>query len=242
MRALVTGAASGIGRAVAEALIARGIEVTAVDLDEESMRQAFGSEAQLLCADLGDLEQRQTVCEAGRGCDYLVNAAGIIRLKPIAEITVDDWRDVMRTNAESTFFLCQQIGPTMPAGSAIVNLSSSAAKLSTTTEAAVYAASKTAVLSLTRSFAYALAHIPVRVNAVCPFVIDTPMQEQVLERVALARGITAEVLMRERNATIPLGRSASPQELAGYIWFLLSSDAGYITGSSLPVDGGFLAT
>ncbi len=238
MRALVTGAASGIGRAVAENLIARDIAVTAVDLNEQGMRETFGNDAEILPADLGDLEQRQAVCEAANGCDYLVNAAGIVRLKPIADITVDDWRDVMRTNAESTFFLCQQIGPTMPARSAIVNLSSSAAKLSTTTEAAVYAASKAAVLSLTRSFAYALAHIPVRVNAVCPFVIDTPMQEQVLAQVAPVRGMTVEELRQERNAASPLGRSASPKELAGYIWFLLSPDAGYITGQSLNYSGG----
>ena len=239
-RALVTGAAGGIGRAVTETLIAKGIAVTAVDIDEGGMREAFGGDAELLSADLGDLEQREAVCEAGSGCDYLVNAAGILRLKPITEITVDEWRDVMRINAESTFFLCQKIGPTMPAGGAIVNLSSASAKLSTTTEAAVYAASKTAILSVTRSFAFALAHIPVRVNAVCPGIIDTSMQDQILERVAPMRGMSVDELRQARQAAIPLGRSGEPEELAGYIWFLLSSDAGYITGQALNYGGGLV--
>ena len=239
-RALVTGAAGGIGRAVVEKLIGRGVTVTAVDIDEDGMREAFGGDADILAADLGDIAQREAVCEAGSGCDYLVNAAGILRLTPITEVTVDEWREVMRINAEATFFLCQKIGRTMPAGGAIVNLSSASAKLATTTESAVYAASKTAILSVTRSFAYALAHIPVRVNAVCPGIIDTSMQEQILERVAPMRGVTADELQRVRHAAIPLGRTGAPEELAGYIWFLLSSDAGYITGQALNYGGGLV--
>ncbi len=239
-RALVTGAAGGIGRAVAENLMAKGIAVTVVDIDEKGLRQAFGGDAEILSVDLGDVEQRESVGEAGSGCDYLVNAAGIIRLKPITEVTVSDWRDIMRINAESTFFLCQKIGPTMQAGGAIVNLSSASAKLSTTTEAAAYAASKTAILSVTRSFAHALAHIPVRVNAVCPGIIDTSMQDQLLERVAPTRGMSVDELQQARLAAIPLGRSAAPEEVATYIGFLLSSDAGYVTGQALNFGGGLV--
>ena len=108
----------------------------------------------------------------------------------------------------------------MPAGGAIVNLSSSSAKLATTTEAAVYASSKTAVLSITRSFAYAFAPNGVRVNAICPGIIDTPMQERVLADVAAKRGMTVEELSTARNKTVPLGRAASADECAGAIWFL----------------------
>ena len=103
----------------------------------------------------------------------------------------------------------------MPAGAAIVNLSSSSAKLATTTEAAVYASSKAAVLSITRSFAYAFAPNGVRVNAICPGIIDTPMQERVLADVAAKRGMTAEELSTARNKTVPLGRAASADECAG---------------------------
>ena len=138
--------------------------------------------------------------------DFLVNAAGIILLKPITEVTVEDWRRVQTINAEAIFFLCQKIGPRMRPGGAIVNLSSSSAKLATTIEAAAYAASKTTILSITRSFAYALASRPVRVNAICPGIIDTPMQEAVLDRVAEMRGTTAAELSTARNKTVPLGR------------------------------------
>jgi NAD(P)-dependent dehydrogenase (short-subunit alcohol dehydrogenase family) len=130
--------------------------------------------------------------------------------------------------------------PHDPGGGAIVNLSSSSAKLATTVEAAVYASSKTAVLSITRSFAYALAPRNVRVNAICPGIIDTPMQDRVLEQVAAARGTTAEALSAARNKTVPLGRAASADECAGAIWFLLSDAAGYMTGQAVDYSGGLV--
>lgn len=239
-QALVTGAASGIGRAVVSRLVTEDVSVTALDVDREGLNAAFGDGVTKLVIDLGEKDARQRAIEAAAGFDYLINAAGIIRLKPIAEFTVDDWRELMTVNAEAIFFLCQGIGPTMPPGSAIVNLSSSSAKLATTTEAAVYAATKTTVLSITRSFAYALASIPVRVNAICPAIIDTPMQDAVLERLASLRGTTTEELALVRNASVPLGRPAQPEELAGYIWFMLSDEASYITGQALNYGGGYV--
>jgi NAD(P)-dependent dehydrogenase (short-subunit alcohol dehydrogenase family) len=178
--------------------------------------------------------------EAGTGVDYLVNAAGIIRLKPILEFTVQDLRDIYAVNVEATWDLVSRIGRTIPAGGAIVNLSSSSAKLATTTEAAVYASSKTAVLSITRSFAYAFAPSGVRVNATCPGIIDTPMQERVLADVAAKRGMTVEALSEARNKTVPLGRSASADECAGAIWFLLSDEAAYMTGQAINYTGGLV--
>lgn len=239
-RGVVTGAASGIGKAAAERLLHEGVSVTAVDVNERGLDAVAAAGAEPLVADLADLEDRARVIAAGRGCDYLVNAAGIIRLRDLGDFTVDDWREIFTVNAEAMFFLCQGIGPTMPAGSAIVNLSSSSAKLATTTEAAIYAASKTTVLSITRSFAYGFAKIPVRVNAICPAIIDTPMQEKVLEEVAPMRGVTVEELTKVRNASVPLGRPAAPEELAGLIWFLLSEEPGYMTGQSINYGGGFV--
>ncbi len=239
-RGLVTGAASGIGRAAAKRLLDEGCSVVAVDINEDGLGPVVADGAEPLVADLADLEARDRVIAAGRGCDYLVNAAGIIRLKDLTDFTVTDWREIFTVNAEAMFFLCQGIGPSMPAGSAIVNLSSSSAKLANTVEAAIYAASKTTVLSITRSFAYGLAKIPVRVNAICPAIIDTPMQDKVLAEVAPLRGMTIEELTTARNATVPLGRAASPEELAGLIWFLLSENPGYITGQAINYGGGYV--
>ena len=239
-RAMVTGAASGIGQAAARRLIEEGCSVVAVDINEAGLEPVVAAGAEPLVADLADLAERARVIEAGQGIDYLVNAAGIIRLKPLPDFTVDDWREIFTINAEAIFFLCQGIGPAMLPGGAIVNLSSSSAKLSNTVEAAIYAASKTTILSITRSFAYGLARIPVRVNAVCPAIIDTPMQDKVLEQVAPLRGMTVEELTKARNASVPLGRTAAPEELAGLIWFLLGEKPGYMTGQAINYGGGYV--
>ena len=183
---------------------------------------------------------RATVVERARGCDYLVNAAGIIRLTPLAEVTVEEWREVFTVNAEAVFFLLQAIAPTMAPGGAVVNLSSSSAKTGTTTEAAVYAATKAAVLSYTRAFVYALAGRPVRVHAVLPGITDTPMQDQVLAEVAWLRGATRKELERARAETVWLKRSSSPARCAGGICFLLSDEAAYTTGQSSNVTGGLV--
>lgn len=238
--AVVTGAASGIGRAVVDRLLREGYAVLAVDRDDTRLAEVEGERITRLVADLATAEGRDAVVRDAAGAAALVNAAGIIRLKPILEIGVDDIRDVYAVNVEAVWDLTSRIGRTMPAGGAIVNLSSSSAKLATTTEAAVYASSKAAVLSITRSFAYAFAKQSVRVNAVCPGIIDTPMQDAVLATVATARGTTAGNLARERNATVPLGRAASADECAGVIWFLLSAEAAYMTGQAINYTGGLV--
>lgn len=239
-RAIVTGAASGIGEAVARRLLREGIEVVAVDRDEDGLARLAGEGARPLALDLARPDDREHVVEAADGGDYLVNAAGIIRLEPIFETTLDDWRDIFTVNAEAVFFLCQAIGPRLRPGGAIVNLSSTSAKVSSTTEAAIYAASKAAVVSITRSFAYALAPRPVRVNAVCPGITDTPMQDRVLEDVARIRGTTFDELADARLRTVPLARTSSPEECAGLIRFLLSDEAGYMTGQAINFSGGLV--
>lgn len=236
----MTGAARGIGRAVARRLIAEDVEVLAVDINEEGLRGAADEGCQIRAADLSDQAQREALSKIAEGYDYLVNAAGIIKVKPIFEVTVEDWRQIQTVNAESVFFLCQGMGPRLKPGGAIVNLSSSSAKLATTIDVAPYAASKTIILSITRSFAYALADRPVRVNAICPGIIDTPMQDMVLKGVAARRGMSADELSRQRNKTVPLGRPASADECAGVIWFLLSDEAAYMTGQAVNFTGGLV--
>jgi NAD(P)-dependent dehydrogenase (short-subunit alcohol dehydrogenase family) len=236
----VTGAASGIGQAVARRLLREEVQVIAADINEGGLASLVESGARAFVGDLTSESDRDRLVETGAGVDYLVNAAGIIRLKPILEFTVQDLRDIYAVNVEATWDLVSRIGRSITSGGAIVNLSSSSAKLATTTEAAVYASSKAAVLSITRSFAYAFAPNGVRVNAICPGIIDTPMQERVLAEVATKRGLTVEELSAARNRTVPLGRSASADECAGAVWFLLSDQAGYMTGQAINYTGGLV--
>ncbi|MBA3235763.1 MAG: SDR family oxidoreductase [Chloroflexi bacterium] len=239
-RAVVTGAASGIGQAVVRRLLRESVAVIAADVNESGLGPVVEAGAEPFVGDLSKDGDRDRLVGAGRGVDYLVNAAGIIRLKPILEFTVADLREIYAINVEATWDLVSRIGRTIPSGGAIVNLSSSSAKLATTTEAAVYASSKTAVLSITRSFGYAFAPTGVRVNAICPGIIDTPMQDKVLADIATKRGISVEELSTARNKTVPLGRAASADECAGAIWFLLSDEAAYMTGQAINFTGGLV--
>ena len=239
-KAVVTGAGSGIGLATGRRLVREGFAVTAVDRDDAGLDRATAEGMAPLKADLSSDEDRDLVVRAAAGSRCLVNAAGIIVLKPILDITIEDLETVYRLNVHAVWDLTERIGATMAAGSSIVNLSSSSAKLAITTEAAAYASTKAAVLSLTRSFAYAFAGQDVRVNAVCPGIIDTPMQDAVLLKVAAARGVPIGELVDARNATVPLKRAASADECAAVIWFLLSAESSYMTGQAINVTGGLV--
>lgn len=239
-QAVVTGAGSGIGLATGRRLVREGFSVIAIDRDDSGLERAAAEGMTPMKADLASTEERDKVVAAAAGSSCLVNAAGIIVLKPILEVTIEDLETVYRINVQAVWDLTARIGSAMAAGSSIVNLSSSSAKLATTTEAAAYASTKAAVLSLTRSFAYAFAARDVRVNAVCPGIIDTPMQDAVLAKVAAARGVPINELVAARNAVVPLNRAASADECASTIWFLLSSESSYMTGQAMNVTGGLV--
>jgi len=237
-QAVVTGSASGIGQAVALKLLEEGHSVIAADLNEAGLECVIDAGASAFVGDLASSDVRDRLVALATGSEYLVNAAGIVRPRPILESTVEDIREVFAINLEAVWDLVSRIGRTMPLGSAIVNVASSSAKLATTTENAVYAASKAAVLSITRSFAYAFAPQNVRVNAICPAIVDTPMQDQFLSVVAATRGASVSELSAERLRTVPLRRSATAAECAAVICFLLSDGAGYMTGQAVNFTGG----
>jgi NAD(P)-dependent dehydrogenase (short-subunit alcohol dehydrogenase family) len=239
--AVVTGAASGIGKAVVELLLEQHIRVVAADVNESALTELAGRPGvETIAVDLADGSHREELVGVAGEIDYLVNCAGVIRLGPLAGFELDDWRRIFAVNAEAVFFLSQGLMTRMRDGGAIVNVSSAAAKLGHATESAAYAASKAAVLSLTRSFAHELAPRGIRVNAVCPGMVDTPMQDEVLEgKLRVFGGEPAELAQRRLEA-IPLRRVGGPAEIAAVICFLLSDAASYMTGQSVNVSGGMV--
>ncbi|SEJ59681.1 SDR family NAD(P)-dependent oxidoreductase [Demequina mangrovi] len=234
--AVVTGAARGIGRAIAASLTDAGARVAIVDLDEErgsAVADAIG--AVFLRADLGDDAQARaavaSAAEALGGLDVLVNNAGVFRCGPLLEITAGEWDDVQRLNTRSMLSTTQAAAPYLIAagGGSIVNLASMAAKDGGAMEAA-YAASKAAVVALTRATAQELGVHGVRANALCPGYVLTEMG---------AATRTAEDVARW-TARSPLGRLAAPEDVASLATFLAGPSSSYLTGQAFNVTGGMI--
>jgi NAD(P)-dependent dehydrogenase (short-subunit alcohol dehydrogenase family) len=240
-RVVVTGAGSGIGKGVALLLLERGSEVVAVDLREDALAEVTAAGAEPVVCDVTRREDRAQLLDLAGDVDGLVNAAGIIRLLPVTEVTEEDWDAILDVNVKALFFLARDFGLRMPAGAGIVNLASVAAKNNATTEALAYGTSKAAVLAITRSLATYFGPAGVRVNAVLPGITDTPMQDKVLHEIAVLRDTTSEALHQTRLDAVPLQRrGCEPREMAEPILFLLSSAASYMTGQALAVDGGLI--
>lgn len=241
-RAIVTGAGSGIGQATALHLLREGARVTGVDINAAGLDPVRDAGGEALVIDLADPAQRQTVIDSAREDPphFLVNAAAILQVIPIAEVSPEVFRRHFTINVEAVWFLCRDVGAVMAEGGAIVNFSSPSARWAYTLETAVYGATKTAIQGVTRSFAIHLAPRGIRVNAISPGITDTPMQEKVLREVSALRGLSFEDLSASRTNLVPLKRSAPPAEMAGVVVMLLSDPASYITGQTIYVDGGYI--
>jgi 3-oxoacyl-[acyl-carrier protein] reductase len=239
----VTGAASGIGRAAALRLAGRGDIVAAVDLDEAGLLrlgreiEAAGGEAVLRVADVLALEALEAFChdvgEAHGPIRYAFSNAGVDRRRTMLEMTLDDWEVVLQTHVTGAFNLCRTVLPQMlTAGGGAMVLMASDFAIAGLRGQANYTAAKTATYSLAKALAVEFARSGIRVNAVGPGPIDTPLLR------AGRTGEQWEDALRLFRARVPMGRLGAPEEVAGTIDFLLSDRSAYVTGQLLQPNGG----
>jgi NAD(P)-dependent dehydrogenase (short-subunit alcohol dehydrogenase family) len=250
--AIVTGAGNGIGKATAVALARAGARVVAVDIDPAAAKatadavSALGHRSLALDTDVGDVagidRMVGRVADAFGGVDVLVNNAGVTRRAYLMDLTEDDWERIMRVNGKGVFFCLQRVAREMiPRRSGvIVNIASIAGKGYAGASNAIYAASKGAVISLTRIAALQLARHNINVNAICPGTTVTALSQGNLTSRAHEEGLSVEDMERRRNSAIPLGRPNEPEDIAALAVFLASPGARNITGQSFNVDGGII--
>jgi NAD(P)-dependent dehydrogenase (short-subunit alcohol dehydrogenase family) len=242
--AVVTGAGSGIGREIARVFATEGARVAGFDRSADAgdavVEELAAAGADRPFALVGDVRDpaavdaaAAAVCsEAGR-VDVLVNCAGTREIRNVLEITPEEWREVIDVNLNGLFYWCQAAARRMrgSGGGSIVNLSSVGGLIGLSNRPA-YSASKHAVVGLTKSLSHDLAPDGIRVNAICPGVIRTPMTESYW---------SDERFERDLGTIVPLGRAGAANDVAQAALYLASPMSGYITGVALTVDGGWLA-
>lgn len=242
--ALVTGGARGIGRAICEAYAAAGAMVVAADISEDDARKTAKAVGGMAVAmDVADMDSISAGIAAVKaeydGIDILVNNAGIFNMASIDKITHEDYRQQYDVNVGGTIFTCQAAVPLMKrrGGGTIINFASQAGRRGEG-NVTIYCSTKAAVISITQSLALELASDNIRVNAIAPGVIDTPMWKRVDSQFAVYEHKPLGQKKREVGEAVPLGRMGDPEDVAAPCVFLASDDARYITAQTLNVDGG----
>lgn len=247
--ALVTGAGSGIGRSAATLFAREGAQVGVLDIDAGAAEETAtaiaesGGQAVAVSANVADSTEVakavDQVAEAFGGIDVLYNNAGVNSTGSILDTTEDDWERCFAVNTKGTFLVSRAAVPHMErrSGGSIVN-QASVAGLVAVAGFAAYCAAKGAVVALTRSMAIDLAPKNVRVNALCPGTVYTPLMEPLMAR----RGDGDVELGISRTASkYPIGRLGTPEEIARAALYLASDDSSFFTGSIIAVDGGMTA-
>ena len=252
---LVTGAGSGIGRATAIAMAEAGRNVACADINLEAAEtvaataRQLGVETMALKADVGDVSEidqmiAAVVAKFG-GLDVIVNNAGVTRAAYIMDLTEQDWDWMHRVNAKGVFFCLQGAARQMivqGGGGRIINVASIAGRGFAGTSNAAYAASKGAVISLTKTASQQLARHDITVNSVCPGVTRTEIVNSLVATRAKEIGVTEDQMIEEVTKEIPLRRANDPEDIAAMVVFLASSGARNITGQCYNVDGGLMTS
>lgn len=243
--AVVTGAAAGIGQATARSLATAGYGVIAVDRNEEALDELVelgeGNVVPRVC-DVGDRAQLAELAEWVRGehggIAALVCAAGLQRYGTVAETTDQVFDDIIDVNIGGVFFACKQFVPMMGRGGSVVVVSSVQA-FAAQSGVAAYAMGKGALIALVKAMAVDHAADGIRVNAVCPGSVDTPMLRSAAQ--LFSEGRSVDEVVASWGQMHPLGRVAQPSEVADAICYLVSDRASFVTGTEIRVDGGLTA-
>jgi NAD(P)-dependent dehydrogenase (short-subunit alcohol dehydrogenase family) len=226
---LVTGATRGIGRAITEKLLTEGYKVYGVYKESteqaNELAQKYGENITLLQANLSDAEQIINLIEQLKSVqlDGIVNNAGIVYLTPWEELNFDEWNETLAVNLTAPLKLVHGLRTNLSNGSSVVNIASVDGYVSAF-DTIAYAASKAALINLTKSLAAVLGPRNIRVNAVAPGWVETEM--------------TADTMPDESKELTPLKRNAQPQEVANVVNFLLSDQASFVSGETITIDGG----
>jgi NAD(P)-dependent dehydrogenase (short-subunit alcohol dehydrogenase family) len=243
--AVVTGAASGIGRGIAGGLAAAGADVVAIDVTEDAADGLLSELTQLgapspsfVTLDVRDPARiRSAFAEIGKArerIDVLVNSAGVPEISDPLELEPSEWENVIAVDLSGTFYCCQAAAKEMirsAAGGSLINIASVAGLIGISGRVA-YTAAKHGVVGITKTLARDLAPHRIRVNALCPGLVRTPLNEQYF---------ADEEFVRSVARLVPLGTYGQPSHIAQVAVFLASEMSSYVTGIALPVDGGWLA-
>ena len=245
--ALITGAARGIGRAIAERYVREGARVVIGDLNEAGAQAAAAEIGEGAAGLHMDVTRQESIDAAIAGTvsrfgslDIVVNNAGIFDLAPIVEITRESYRRVFAVNVEGLLFTLQAAAKVMirqGRGGKIINFASQAGRRGEPL-VAVYCASKAAVISITQSAGLDLIKHGINVNAIAPGVVDNEHWDDVDARFARYENLPLGEKKRRVGAAVPLGRMAQPEEIGGLAAFLASRDADYIVAQTYNIDGG----
>lgn len=248
--AVITGAASGIGKACATAFAREGAHILAIDNNRDALTELvtslsnFHSRIEIIHGDIKDLATSQETVARALRCfgtiDFLFNNAGTELIAPLLETNPDDWDHVINTNLRGTYLMsraCLEVMVKNRFGVIINNASDAGTQCVKVTTA--YSTSKAGMVQLTKSITIDYAHLGIRSNCICPGCIRTPLCERFNDEIGVRKGKSGEQVLREFVDTyIPMQRVGEPEEVASVVTFLCSEGARYINGAVIPIDGG----